>query len=314
MTSIIYGEIDKGQIPPVAPIDTFNKTELYAHLQQYHRVPYGTTSKSSKDAMIALHEAQHQATDYTEASQYLVSYEDTVSGHKSSTWRDNPDKPASGAPDFCQSSNNIHEHVVVAAHTTDDEREMLAKLQQGTLDKPLTSQECRFLEKVVNNDFAALRTEIQQIAKDVLEERIKGVREEYATKMKDAEKHRKAVVKTVQDINAKILKAIEDAKVAGITISGVSTMSDAATEANVKAVIAGQNEAEAKVRQENSSDLNTALNTLERQRLAAQRMILLAGISTAGQALLDTVPAAKTLMIEAAQQRADRQAAKQIEA
>lgn len=304
-------------VPSVVPADTLNKKDLYDHLSVYHGHVghfHSITSKSSKEAMEDLHAHLHENIDYTVA-QSSLQYNDE--GYQ--VWVDNPalaDLTMEERNKFSDGhTGKVHEHLVVpTGPATEEERKTLNAVTEGSLGRVLQVTERKALERLIDNDFAALRNEMHAYAKDVLEERLKTVAEEFADKQKEAEKHRKTLVKVIQDTNAKIVKMIEDAKVGGVTLTGLGTakvaLNDALPEQNVKAVVAGQAEAEKKVRAENQSDVQSALHTLERQRLASQRLVLLAGISPEGQKLLDTIPNAKTLMVEAAKDRS----AKQIEA
>lgn len=299
-------------VPAVVPMDTMNKKDLYAHLQEFHkeRIPWGVTSKTNKDRLEDLHENMHRKVDYTQATYTKMSVESEFGTREFNV--ENPTKAENGV-EFAGYREKVHEHLVVTSGPTEDEREVLDAVQNGNLGRVLSVTERKALERLIDNDFSALRNEMHALAKDVLEDRLRGVQAEFADKAKEAERLRTTAVKAITDANVKIMKAIEDAKAAGVAINGIHGSTGFSKEHHdsvVKAVVEGQAEAERKVKAENQSDIQAALHTLERQRLASQRLVLLAGISAEGQKLLDTIPDAKTLMIEAAQQRT----AKAIEA
>lgn len=295
-------------VPSVVPTETMNKNALYDHLSTYHPTQVGynrsITSKSSKDQMEALHTRLHEEYDYTQAEVAVVEDD------QGNRWNvNNPTEPAEGEKRFAPFRDLVHEHLVVPVGTpTEDERDLLNKVTEGGLGRVLSVTERKALERLIDNDFASLRNEMRAYAEEILAERLKAVEEEFADRKKEAEKRRKAAIKALVKANKEIAKSLQDAKDAGITISGVtySSLSEEHYEHAVLASIEGQKEAESKVRGENRNDLQTALHTLERQRLAAQRLVLLAGISPEGQKLLDTIPDAKTLMVEAAQERATK--------
>lgn len=298
-------------VPTVVPIETLNKKDLYEHLSTFHSGHVGTyqgvTSKSSKTDMENLHARLHEIIDHTQAEQALVT-----TGEGRSTWVPNPVQAEAGNRFADGYRSKVHEHLVlVTGPASEDEREMLDAIQNGDLGRVLSVTERKALERLIDNDFASLRNEMNAYAKDVLTERLKAVEEDFTDRRKEAERLRKATVKALAKANVEVTKALETAKTAGVDISGLGNSAFAFNETHwdgtVKAVVAGQAEAETKVKNENRSDIQAALHTLERQRLASQRLVLLAGISPEGQKLLDTVPDARTLMVEAASERAAKQ-------
>lgn len=291
---------------PILPADGMNKKDLYAHLQQYHGDRVGgwnqTNSKSSKDDMETIHAKLHEEIDYTQTEAVLAQLQ--RDGYTTSVWVRNPVVSLEGEPTFAPTAEQVHEHIFVTSTTAEEDRKVFEAVTDGTLNRVLSVTERKALERLIDNDFAGLRNEMQNYAKEILETRLEGVRDDFAAKQKEAEKAQKAAAKTVTDLREKLLKQIEDAKSNGITLDfqAIGHLQPV----NVKTTVAGLVEAEKKVKAENQSDLASGLYTLERQRLASQRLVLLAGISTEGQKLLDTIPSAQNLMIEAAQERANK--------
>lgn len=288
---------------PILPIEGMNKKDLYAHLQEFHSEHvgswHGVTSKSSRDAMEEIHAKAHEKTDYTQAVQSLQIVPSEYGDRQ--VWVNNP-QPAPEGTQFARQDRQVHEHIFVTATTSEDDRKTLDAVTGGSLGRVLVVTERKALERLIDNDFAALRNEMNAYAKEILESRLEGVRNDFAAKQKDAEKAQKAGAKLVTDLREKLLKQVEDAKADGITL----TFPSIPQPESVGVSVAGLVEAEKKVKAENQSDLASGLHTLERQRLASQRLVLLAGISPEGQQLLNTIPSAKNLMIEAAQDRANK--------
>jgi hypothetical protein len=67
-------------------------------------------------------------------------------------------------------------------------------------------------------------------------------------------------------------------------------------------VVAGKDEAIIKAKDEVKAELNRALTEAERQRLSAHRTVLLASVDAKSIELLDTIPDAQTLMLQAQSQ------------
>lgn len=297
-------------VPSVVPADTLNKKDLYAHLQEFHPsqvgVYRGVTSKSGKDQMEALHARLHEQYDYTQAQAALMT------GERGQYWVDNPIQPAEGEKPFAPYRDQVHEHLVVPVGVpTEEERDILNAVTDGSLGRVLSVTERKALERLIDNDFASLRNEMRAYADEMLAARLENVESEFADKRKEAERLRKAAIKAITKANEEIKKVLNQAKEAGVTITGspaqtAAAFSDEHLDDITKAVVEGQTEANKKVHAEHKADLQTALHTLERQRLASQRLVLLAGISPEGQRLLDTIPDAKALMVNAAQDRATK--------
>lgn len=172
--------------------------------------------------------------------------------------------------------------------------------------RPLTATAARNLSKLIDNDFNAMTAEMRLLANDEQERRVKEVEETFAAT--------EAVVRQFEDRFADLMKdfrnGIEslrrEARDADLRV-GVETYYLDRIEMNFSMV--EKERAVAKVRAEVTSALNTALVAAERSRLDAQRKVLIASVTSDAEALLSSIPSAKDLMIQAAEQRNARQQA-----
>jgi hypothetical protein len=273
-------------IAPVAAIEEMTKPELYAHLNQHHYHTY-LTSKSQKNKMIEAHDRQHENLDFTREV-------------------DGVDTGRLGLGDQSQgvTPNRVHEHFAPAALSADS-ASVLQDVRDGkTVDRMLSVAERRALEKLIDNDFAGLRTQMIEFAAATLAEKLQDAQREWADRVAAVDQYTNALQKILVDGADRLTEVIESAALNGVTLSAGHSYASHMRTTKVTAKVNGLTEAEAALRLENSTDLKRALLTLERQRLSAQRTVLLAGVSKEGQALLDTIPTAQQLMVQAAGERA----------
>lgn len=207
-------------------------------------------------------------------------------------------------------------------------------------EKPLSAAEAKALSDVINNDFSGLKNQMKAFAADTLTQRQAEVNAEWdasekalpdfagqatkALRKKDEEvaalkaKHAEALRALVEKHDDAIAKVEERAKDKGVVLKtetrAVTEMRDGqpvnVTRHVYVAQAVGRSEALAGVKTEVDNDLQRALMTLEQQRLAAQRQVLVSRVNPEAAKLLDTIPTAQEAMIAAYGQ----QAAKQIEA
>jgi hypothetical protein len=257
--------------------------EMRRHIRNKHGNPWGL-SKWRKDHMTEWHEADHEARDF-EATATQPQIDARVL-----------------TPEGKHYVTGYMRHQHVTLEPSEAEAGMLADVKAGNpLGKVLSASERKSLEQLVNNDFAGLKAQIKQFASDVLAERQEAVRAEWADRTKQIETWATKWARYAERINSDIAKMRGDALAQGVEIAQLPTLS-----VNVTPKVIGLQEALTEVARECQSDLERALLTLERQRLTAQRTVLMAGISTEGLTLLNTIPSAKDLMASAALERTER--------
>lgn len=266
----------------VTPFESslMNKQEMQDHLSRCHGINVWALrrgEKTTKDEMTSIHDRSH--------NQY-----------------------AQGAKE----PRIAHTHTAVPEPSA----KQSAALEKASnpLGKALNAGERRALKDLVDNDFAVLRSEINQFAHDLLQQRLAEIEAEYEgrellmTSYKEqARELQQAYAQKLAELNESFTKKsqtlVDKAKRDGVTLStALSTRNpDYGREPSVE--LSGKKDAIAKAKEEIAADQRTSLNTLERQRLTNQRRILMLGVSSDGLQVIEEMPSARELMIEAATQR-----------
>ncbi len=196
----------------------------------------------------------------------------------------------------------VHLHRVMSM---DDVREAVANGGVALdLDKPLTAAEAGVLKGLIDNDFKALQQDMRAMAADTRTERLAEIEKEWSKKKDKQEFYRAKAIAQMADYRKAAEGLKERARVDGIELFVPDLNSR-----EPQTTLVGKSEALKRAGDEVAADLNRALMSLERQRLAAQRSVMLARVTVGAQKVLDMVPNAKTLMIEAAKEQAEKNAA-----
>lgn len=292
----------------------------YGHINGKSFGKYGT--KVTKDELIRWHERQHEILDADELvllSRYGTLQVQLAHGDRY---------------DVAVLPTMRHTHLAVAV--SEATAEAAASLRAGKkVDGVLSVTERKVLKEVVDNDFGALKQEMKAFAADTLTSVKDGINDEWDKREKsipdfaaratqkarkfgekaDAlrnkyEAERKALTDAYQDDLNKIQV---EAKERGVELVAdtESTYDENTGERRqrtvYKASVKGRREALEEAQRENETMLNRALMDLERQRLTAQRQVLLSGVPEGAMPILESIPDAKTLMVESAKASAQTQ-------
>lgn len=191
--------------------------------------------------------------------------------------------------------SHTHTAVEPPAHSTE-----VAPLDPA---KPMNATQQRRLEKLVDNDFQALRAEINQMADDLA----KAKRYELTKEWNDRGSNADAFVTQAQTL-IREHRSVIDALVIEARSKGVELeVPESYRQQDIKAKVAGLKDAIKAAEADIEADRSRALNHLERARLTAQKKVLLAGITEEGFKLLEEIPDARTLLIQAQQERAPQE-------
>lgn len=265
------------------PFDTslMSKDDMEDHMSNVHGISlyYQVGSRWTKDQAVVLH-MRHHDEEREPANRRRYYNEPTVA----------------------------HNHTA-SPEPTEAQRQAVERAS-NPLGKALNSSERKALNDLVNNDFAVLRNEIEQFANDMLQQRLAEIETEYADKEDDLRRVRDAAIaiqteyreakqRLLQDYTKKAADLGDEAKLNGIGLSFNLDSGYGAPSLELQ----GKKDAIAKAKAEVEADRARARNTLERQRLSNQRKVLMLGVSQDGLDVLDTMPDARQLMVEAAQQR-----------
>jgi len=193
-----------------------------------------------------------------------------------------------------------HTHTAVAPRE-DATPEELAALELG---KPLNASQRKSLKDIVENDFLALKAEIVQFAGDIAKTRRDDIDKDFAKKGADQQAFEKKGRDLLMKYRNERDKLILDARAKGVELSLPQLKYG-----EVEAKMPGRLQAIAAAEADVEADKRRALNALERARLTAQRKVLMTGVTEESLKILDTIPSAKTLMLEAAAERSNPQLA-----
>lgn len=246
----------------IAPFDLLNQKEQWSHLQRWHRETW-KLSNGSKTSK----------SDMTEWH---------MNAHLTGT-----------------SIGKDHTHTAVPPKTGDVKTEGLGGLN---LSQPLNASQRKNLKELVENDFLALRAEINQFADDMARQKRGEIERDYKARGADST----TFMAKARDL-AKAYRNGADALVLEARQAGVEIKVPEIYSRDVEVKVSGLSSALREAEAEVDADRRRALNTLERARLTAQRRVLMTGVTEEALAILDTIPNAHTLMVEAAAQRAGTQ-------
>lgn len=187
-----------------------------------------------------------------------------------------------------------HAHTAVAGAAATD-----ADSLDFDVTQPLNTSQRRALKELVDNDFLALKAEIVQFADDMARQRREELKAEYKAKGADASSFVERANALASAYRSDCDALVIEARRAGVELSTFKLDNYH----HVESKVAGLTEALKAADDEVNTDRKRALNTLERARLTAQRKVLMSGVNTEALAILDTIPDARSLMLQAAAQR-----------
>ena len=248
------------------PFNDMPKHDMEKHLINAHRFYIGSAvgSRWSKERAIEFHDKFHQ-------------------DHKDPEVRN-----AHWAFD--------HEHEQVEQDPEQQKR--FEQVLNGALpDKPLSASERKVLKELVDNDFNRLKSEMRQFSADALNVALAEVKAEWESKVEDGPRYVARMDEIITRAREEASLLVEEAKTNGIAVNGIDVYSR--REGGYRVI--GRDEALSKVMHEHQATLDRALLTLDQQRLATQRIVMLSGVSAESRKLLDTLPTARTAMVEASQ-------------
>lgn len=227
-----------------------------------------------------------------------------------------------------------HVHTPLSVEATDEQMAMASKARNNepVSDKPLSVQERKVLKELVDNDFNALKSEMKQFAADSLIATTREIEADWADKVAAAPTFAEEATnlfrdqkKAMQDLRDEYTRKINDLKAqqedtfkalleradrdGGVELKQTQSQHrdpetgqyDTIYQAEVK----GLRDALSRAKAENNAALERGLMSLERQRLTAQRQVLVSGVSREAATILDSVPDAKSLMVESQRKQAE---------
>lgn len=297
-----------------APVETvpftmdLSKQEMLGHLREYHNIEaYSLPSgkNTTKADLVEIHGQQHERLDWlTSLPNFTYNEERGFSRHLT------PEEVEQWRSRFGTHSRYPRVPQIMHTHTVVPVAENVAKAATALTTKrdntpiaALNASERKALKDVVDNDFSMLRQEIRAMSADIKAQRRREVEQEWADRKAATKAYERKVHKAVASFNKKMADMRGEARDAGIELA-TPRLETYGIKAEVKGFAEAMREADAEVQR----DEDRALMTLERQRLEAQRQVLLTGVSgEVAQTVLGAIPSAQTLMVEAAKAKAATQ-------
>lgn len=170
--------------------------------------------------------------------------------------------------------------------------------------RPLNATASRSLLKLVRNDFETMENELRMFGQEVQTQRMSEADASFREQKAKAEKIEAAVEKAKAKCVAEIRKIVADnAGVEGLSVKFEANDRYNGRFPDVEVSVTGLDEAHSRVYQETRDDLDKARASLKREHLKAERAVLLASITSEVQAVLDSIPTAKSLLEGAAAER-----------
>lgn len=272
----------------VKPAEKMLKADLAKHLRIFHHT-YGQGTKAD---LRVQHEVAHDAAKFHDMG--ITAFPDDYHIE----W-------ARGRRTFPMVVPHTHgDEALSNEPLTPEQVEALEKAKAGEpiSDKPLTASERTVLKQLVDNDFSRTATQVKQMAAHALEVREAAIQAAWQAKIDAAEEY-KAKVRAIQvQAREAYTKLVEDAAADGIELGGdrysrqdAFRVYDNAFKTNVTGLATELQ----KAKNENQALLNKALLDLEEQRLIVQARILRSALTEKTAKILDTLPTAEQVMLEA---------------
>lgn len=272
----------------VKPAEKMLKHDLHKHLRNFHHT-YGEGTKAD---LRVQHEVAHDAAKFHDMG--ISAFPDDYHVE----W-------ARGRRTFPMVINHIHGDEALSNEPLTPEQEKAlssAKAGEPISDTPLNASERTVLKQLVDNDFSRTATQVKQMAAHALMVREAAIQAAWQAKI-DAAQEYKAKVKAIQvQAREAYTKLVEDAAADGIELGGdrysrqdAFRVYDNAFKTNVTGLATELQ----KAKNENQALLNKALLDLEEQRLIVQARILRSALTEKTAKILDTLPTAEQVMLEA---------------
>jgi hypothetical protein len=287
-------EIEKEEAAPFT--EELSKQEMVDHLLQVHQMtsvmhntlyPDGRRVKATKDQLVRVHEAAHKILDAPMDRRWADPGGRSRVGHYDAGTRTTTPVPT---------VEHVHADPAAAP-------EVRAMLDRAANNEPLVPEGQRLnaseraaLTRLVDNDYAALQADLRSLAAATLENDLKQLELDWQDRRRQSQKWQAEIAR----MNRRFMKKREALRVnageQGIEISYSHRDSN-----NLGATVktSGYDKAVTDAKNQNKRLLDTALLKLERERLRAQRRILLSAVSSAAAVILETIPSAEQMLAEA---------------
>jgi len=168
--------------------------------------------------------------------------------------------------------------------------------------RPLNATQGRNLQRIVKNDFERLKAELELFRVEERTRREQEIRENYRTSRESRTTLENEIRVLNRQYRAEAERLRGRAREMGLTVNqGLTAPSEV--------VVFGEERLNQDIQamyREVNGDVNTALRTAEAKFYEAERLVLMATITTQAEKILSGIPTSQQLMAEAYEQRAKR--------
>lgn len=189
---------------------------------------------------------------------------------------------------------HVHAEVTVKAEV----QEALESIRSGANPlegSRLSAGERSALIRLIDNDYGALKTDLQGLAAQALANDLAQLELDWRERRAKISTWQAAVQVVRDDVRRRMEEIKQDADRDGILMEWNRTGSEIL---QVVMTAAGYEKAVRETKETNKKMLDSALLKLERERLRAQRRVLLTGITPEAQKILETIPSAEKMLGE----------------
>lgn len=276
----------KTEIPVLPDFDSMLKKDMVDHVMTFHH--WFPDSKTTKETLISYHTERHEAMEHPEA---------TTESLVARGWN------RSRAEERVQRLTQAVRHTHSALAPTAEQQALLEAMKENpdyvAPDHPLSAAERKVLSTLVDNDFATAKNQLIREVNALRVAKRAEVAEEWAGRRAEADKFKARMEVLVQQAIDAARELINEAAINGITMSSPLA---GYSPGNVRISVTGEAEAYSALEAQVTSQQTRALNMLEARRLAAQRQVLLMGITEESKKVLDTIPTAASVLQLTAQE------------
>jgi hypothetical protein len=274
------------EVPLLGDFESWSKAEMLKHLHTHHS--HYVSSKTPKKDIVIVHASLHACTTEEGYRQWSIERWGT----------------AASEGEIRRGVRPLHvDHTHSAVGTSPTQQEMAEIIRQNEefvpLEHPLNVSERKNLSTLVDNDFATARMQVARMTDELRAQRQAEIVERFSERRESAEKYKARLLALANEAHDSINVLVSDATFNGVRIYGVPTLT--LYEANLTVSVEGEKAARAEADLEIDAQRQRALNALETRRIAAQRRVLLLGLTAESKALLDDIPTAASVLTEVKQ-------------
>lgn len=162
--------------------------------------------------------------------------------------------------------------------------------------RPLSATQARALAKLVENDAEQVRAEIDEFADAQIADAVERITAEWEATEGSSDAWEDKARRIMSRYESSRLRLIREAKDAGVTLT-IPRVGRDRYEDRLSVTVEGLKEAIEQEKERINTARRAAKNRLHRQKLALDRRVLEASITSQAQAVLDSLPSARDLML-----------------